>query len=86
MKLSRCIGTKMKATKHYEEKPQWLRNRDRIDQQMQDDSIIAASEFNWRKAAEEAVRRIVANHYCPKMPSRKSISNSRAKRVNIYVN
>ena len=41
---------------------------ERMAQENMDASLIAATEFNWRRAAEESHRRVIANHYSPRMP------------------
>lgn len=42
----------------------------RQSQKAMDADLVARTEFNWIQAAREAERRIIANHYCPKMPAR----------------
>lgn len=73
----------MKGHSQYIEKPKWMLKRDQIDRQMDDDLVVIQSEFNYRQAAYDAVERVCANHYCPKMPDLKQPNHSEVRIVKV---
>jgi hypothetical protein len=51
-------------------KPVWMQDKERYERESLEKSLQVEVDYAWRRAAYACYDRIIAHHYCPKIPTK----------------